>query len=661
MMKVIAIGGEPGSGKSSLMKRVMADMGFDIHSPEKFGDLIYGYKVPNENLYILGKYEGEGYAQGTDRLSMAVQPKIVEWMKTLPQDTIILYEGDRIFNQSFLEHCAEVSELHIIYLKTDASVREARYKERGSDQDEKFLRGRETKYANILANFGLREYIETMENNTLGQRERIVKHIAKLTGTKMTSQIDFVTNSTPEVVCPSEKECDFKEHCQERCSIPDPVKVKTIIAPVAHDCEHLLGTYLDESHYDTVIDEDCDFYAPPTGLEKSCGEHNIIFKLRKNIFTPEEQAGAYEGLIGAAVETQNRGLAAGPRGEMLNNREWATEEQLEILDALMVPPSNLFGQDPIDEIVARYAGKPANETRLSVWKRTTIEADGLDYRLWFKPWVEEVRKLPVEERAKRARYVAENYISDTNYAKSVCSGIAGFFDRYPRLPYGRSCAYNERNPELFQKAFPYLHKLDKFFSELLPVRYAAQREAGKKLDPKFLVDGTVFTTITVNKNFRTAAHRDAGDLSTGYSNLGVVTNGKDYKGGYLVLPQFRVAVNIRPGDVLLINNHEGIHGNTEIIGDEGFERCSLVCYFREAMLDLGSWDYEYTRRKFVETRKNNKEHPQWRPLWNGVSADMWKSKEWYDFLTINGGFEMLQKYHPEGVPLNNATLDNFFE
>ncbi len=37
---------------------------------------------------------------------------------------------------------------------------------------------------------------------------------------------------------------------------------KVIVADKWLNCEHLLGTFLDESHYDTLIEEDCDFYYP---------------------------------------------------------------------------------------------------------------------------------------------------------------------------------------------------------------------------------------------------------------------------------------------------------------------------------------------------------------------------------------------------------------
>jgi hypothetical protein len=195
---------------------------------------------------------------------------------------------------------------------------------------------------------------------------------------------------------------------------------------------------------------------------------------------------------------------------------------------------------------------------------------------------------------------------------------------------------------------------------LLPTRFAAQNKEASKLDPRFRVAGenTPFTTITVNKNFRTAAHRDAGDLSAGFSNLTVVSKDKEWEGGYLVLPQYRIAINVRPGDLLLINNHEGIHGNTEIIPPAGkkiedMERISLVCYFREKMTELKSWEYEQHRYDFVESRRLAAKDPKF----NGVTAGMWDNQEWYDYLKTHGGDKMLEKYHPQSQP---STLEAFF-
>lgn len=440
--------------------------------------------------------------------------------------------------------------------------------------------------------------------------------------------------------------------------------VKVINAAVKLDCEHLLGQFLDESHYDILVDEDCDVHAPLSFGETN-GEHNVLFKLRKGVFSEEEMAGCYEGLIGAATESQNRGLAAGPRNSTLNNRDWVTERQQALISVLQDTTERIDGSDPLEEALKEWENKEATGSRGLVWLRKKIEADFGTYEGFFERWLNEHRNLPRQERAAAARKL-EDYISDTSYANAVNSGIAGFFDRYPRIPYGRACSYNERNPELFAKAFPYLRKLDREFARLLPQRYANQRAAANKIDSRFLVGGdTVFTTITVNKTFRTAAHRDAGDLASGFSNLGVISVGKNYRGAYLVLPEYRIAVNIRPGDLLLIANHDAIHGNTEILPEEGccpdcIVRMSVVCYFREKMLELGSWEYEGYRREFVDARRKNQQHPLWRQLWNGVSEKMWDSQEWADFLKSKpNGVELLQKHHPDLIA-EKVTLDDFF-
>jgi hypothetical protein len=187
-------------------------------------------------------------------------------------------------------------------------------------------------------------------------------------------------------------------------------------------------------------------------------------------------------------------------------------------------------------------------------------------------------------------------------------------------------------------------------------------EAAKKLDPAFLVPETPFTTVTVNKSFRTACHYDAGDFTAGLSNLLTLTNNGNYKGCYLVAPEYRVAVNPRPGDLLLINNHEVMHGNTQIeLLDDVAERISLVVYFREKMLELGSKEYEDCRYDYVESRRTNKEHKGHigRNLWNGIDPGMWDSQEWYDYLQAKLGTEVLNKYHPPKTTTVGA-LEEFF-
>lgn len=439
--------------------------------------------------------------------------------------------------------------------------------------------------------------------------------------------------------------------------------VERLEAKIKHNCEHLLGQYLDESNYDTLVTSDTDCYIPAgIGVGKE-DERRIAFKFRKNYFGKKIRDAAYEGLKEAAVESQNRGLAAGPRGASLSvdgrgGRDWVTDYELEVLDYFMNDKSALWDGPTLKEIRAKYKNKAkSDETRGTVWLRSQVTKRYPEYHGWFDGWADEVNSLSRDAQRQAATEVATKWISYTNYAKSVYSGVAGWYDRYPRIPFGRATSYTRDNAEKFAKSFPFLQRLDDGYRQLMPWRWGNQQEACHKMDSRFLVPGTVFSTITVNKSFRTAAHRDAGDFQDGISNLLTLGDG-EYTGGYLIFPEYRVAVDVRPGDLLLVNNHEIIHGNTEIkLNFPEAERISIVCYLREKMLDLGSWEYERAREQYVEDRRKNKDHPAQRPLWNGITPGMWDEKEWYDYLRSGLGEDTLRQYHPDAF---KSTLDSFF-
>ena len=451
--------------------------------------------------------------------------------------------------------------------------------------------------------------------------------------------------------------------------------VKVIVADKIHDSEHLLGMFVDESHYDILIEEDTDCYLPAdcdiatqANCDKDCSacdvgadERRIAFKFRKNFFTKEEQEQAYIGLREAAVRTENRGLASGIKAGTSvtgEGREWVTNYQEEMINGILSSrTAQLVDGDIILEIREKYPTLESRLKALGSGKNNVWVISRFRGKFNFDEWVDSIIPLDDEARAKATEEVM-TMISETSYGNPVDSGIAGWFDRYPRIPYGRATTYTRDNPEKFAMAYPFLQHLAKGFNELLPKRYAAQKAATDKIDPRFVIPETPFTTVTVNKTFRTAAHRDAGDFSDGLSNLLTLSNDGRYTGGYLIFPEIRIAVNVRPGDLLLVNNHEVIHGNTPIVCEEGSERVSLVVYLRENMLELGSYEYENSRFEFVESRRLNKEHPLWKKLWNGVSPGMWEEQEWYDFLKSRpNGEQMLAKYHPKAL---EASLDEFF-
>ena len=206
--------------------------------------------------------------------------------------------------------------------------------------------------------------------------------------------------------------------------------------------------------------------------------------------------------------------------------------------------------------------------------------------------------MPYGKVGKRIYHAlkADGTISNTHRANLVASGIVGYFDRYPRIPYCRLTAYNLAHPGRFDAARPMIESVDQVFAKEMPDRYQAQREIIEKTSGDFYINGTVFTTITVNKNWQTAVHKDAGDYAPGFGVMTVFWAGKG-DGCYFCYPRYGIAVRARTGDVVLSDVHEW-HGNTPFHGLPGrYERLSCVFYYRAKMVNCGSADEELARAR----------------------------------------------------------------
>ena len=186
-------------------------------------------------------------------------------------------------------------------------------------------------------------------------------------------------------------------------------------------------------------------------------------------------------------------------------------------------------------------------------------------------------------------------------AQHVKSGIIGYFDRNVRFPYCRQTAWTEKNFPNYIKSKKYIQAISDEFKKASPERYEEQKKAIDRTHNDFKIEKTVFTTVTVNKNFRTAIHIDAGDYEKGLGNIAVLQAG-EYKGGETCLPRYGIGFDVRNTDVCFFNVHEW-HGNLPIIAKKPYERISLVCYYRKNMDKCGSSKEELD---IVKNRKNFK-------------------------------------------------------
>ena len=192
----------------------------------------------------------------------------------------------------------------------------------------------------------------------------------------------------------------------------------------------------------------------------------------------------------------------------------------------------------------------------------------------------------IDNGQKTARHLTESGQSEGRY---IASNISGYFDRPLREHRGilgtiracRTTAFTLNSKDLWNNGIIFIQRCSKLFKKIAPDEWRKQLKEWKSINTNLKIPKTVFTTITSNYNWRTACHQDAGDFSKGLGNLIVL--GKDFKGGYLGFPQFKVLIKIEPGDILFMDSHQW-HCNTPIkITKEGGYRLSFVMYIREDM------------------------------------------------------------------------------
>lgn len=180
------------------------------------------------------------------------------------------------------------------------------------------------------------------------------------------------------------------------------------------------------------------------------------------------------------------------------------------------------------------------------------------------------------------------YGTSTTYARPVMSSLLGAMEgTTKRAPICRLTAWTGEHVDEFRGLFPLFHEISDYFGAYVPERFQEQALHARATKPEWVIKGTPFTTITVNNTYATGVHQDAGDLKEGFSTLACLRRG-NYSGGWLSFVEWRVAVDMQDGDLLLMDAHEW-HGNTDIVKhSEDAERISVVSYFRTNMTKCGT-------------------------------------------------------------------------
>ena len=357
---------------------------------------------------------------------------------------------------------------------------------------------------------------------------------------------------------------------------------KLVVNKVFSDTEmkEMEGTWIDESYIKhPVINDNTDvYYIDDNGDEK------LLLKFRKGVITDNELRIGWQAYKDLAKPSRGRGASAGPidlsgqywsKRIVVNNQKWMTN--------YLKPVGK--------ELKEKYDQMTDDELK-------TI-ADGL-----------ELDSNVVREDLIINMIKKQGGVSSMKVNNQVASMPIGFFDadnKMCKLPC-RLTHFTRTNFEKYNQGFPFLQKIDKLYKQLTPEAYQRQLDRANK-KPHLKIPDTSFSTVTINRNFRTALHRDAGDYRDGFGNLTVIERGK-YHGGYTVFPQFGVGINLRNNDFVAMDVHQW-HSNTPMyetpedrkyneaipkvykdnpdIGTAGlyelYTRISFVCYLREKLVN----------------------------------------------------------------------------
>lgn len=301
------------------------------------------------------------------------------------------------------------------------------------------------------------------------------------------------------------------------------IKVKQYFVEKKFSDDHMKskeGEYFDNKDYDMILHDNCDVY-----YYDENGDKQILMKFRKNVFPLKLCNIGIDCLKEASKKTHdNRGAAAG------------------VIDLKKMPSY----ANQLDQLIGR------NKFRVKAY------------------------------RSRLTGKIVTNSLG--NISKS---NIIGYYDKRdrnlgPHAPPCRTTAFTSQQVEKWDKVLPLLHAIDKQFKKLIPKNHKIQYNRAHETD--YVIGNTAFSTVTINNNWRTALHQDAGDLKEGFGNLVILQEG-DYDGGYLGFPQFKVAVDPKHGDFLAMDVHQW-HCNTKIVPKtKDYTRLSIVAYLRDKMIN----------------------------------------------------------------------------
>ena len=204
--------------------------------------------------------------------------------------------------------------------------------------------------------------------------------------------------------------------------------------------------------------------------------------------------------------------------------------------------------------------------------------------------MEHWKNYPVEVVDKNGSALPDDHQEVTSFIKmkngmickrkrsnQVKSQSIGGYDKSNVFPC-RLTNWTARHLIAYKSIFPLCKVVSDLYFSYFPDYWLNQYDKYSKSPKDFVIPDTNFSTLTINANFRTAAHKDKGDCKDGLTCFSVIDE-DDFGGGELCFPTYDIGINVRQGDLVIFDPHV-IHCNNKLKKDG---RISLVFYLREKL------------------------------------------------------------------------------
>ena len=259
------------------------------------------------------------------------------------------------------------------------------------------------------------------------------------------------------------------------------------------------GKWIDESFIKIpIIKSDTDVYY----LDENNNE-KLLLKFRKRVISDKLINIGWNSYKNLAKASRGRGASAGPinseshywkKRRLVKTNKWST--------GYLTPKGN--------ELYDSYFEKSL-EDLIKICSDKSIK----------------LKDNPQKEDVIISLVTKDGGVSKMKVNNQVASNPIGYYEgakNFADLPC-RLTHFTRTNFEKYNEGLKFIQRIDTLFKKLIPDAHQRQLERANT-KPHLKIPKTSFSTITINRNFRTALHRDAGDFKGGFGNLTVIERGK---------------------------------------------------------------------------------------------------------------------------------------